>query len=384
MITRALRDYLESWDAGAWGEAVKQGGVYVLRSTNLAYGGEISYVGMAQHDIPECVLSEKKLVQGDILLERSGGGPNQPVGRVALFSGRNADENIICGNFISRLVPKREMIDSRLLLYQLLFWHLSGETEKLQNATTGIRNLQMENYLDRQITIPTNLAEQRNIAFKLKSQLEVVAKAKRLCAAQLTDTTHLADSIIRYSIKLSCSEVKALNDTIVEVNNGIGNLWKDYHVLGATRKGLAPAREPPGKNPQRYKPVTHSTVFYNPMRIMIGSIAFVDEDDEPGITSPDYVVLKGKKGVVDSRWFYYWLRSPFGEACILSLARGAVRERMLFNRLAEGEIELPDFETQLKASKALAQIKPMQTAIGTQLKELDLIPQKLLAQTFES
>jgi len=30
---------------------------------------------------------------------------------------------------------------------------------------------------------------------------------------------------------------------------------------------------------------------------MIGSIAFVDDDDEPGITSPDYVALRGKAGV---------------------------------------------------------------------------------------
>jgi len=126
------------------------------------------------------------------------------------------------------------------------------------------------------------------------------------------------------------------------------------------------------------------TVFYNPMRILIGSIAFVDEGDEPGITSPDYVVLKGKPDVVDSRWFYHWLRSPLGERCIQSLARGAVRERMLFNRLAEGEIELPDYDTQVKASKALAQIKPMRTALRKQIEELELMPQKLLAQVFAS
>ena len=88
--------------------------------------------------------------------------------------------------------------------------------------------------------------------------------------------------------------------------------------------------------------------------------------------------------MVDSRWFYYWLRSPLGAHCIQSLARGAVRERMLFNRLAEGEIELPDYDTQVKASKALAQIKPMRAAIQKQLAELDLLPQKLLAQVFPS
>jgi type I restriction enzyme S subunit len=54
-----------------------------------------------------------------------------------------------------------------------------------------------------------------------------------------------------------------------------------------TRSGLAPARERPGKHAERY----NGTVFYNPMRILIGSIAFVDDDDEPGITSPDYVVF---------------------------------------------------------------------------------------------
>jgi type I restriction enzyme S subunit len=154
--------------------------------------------------------------------------------------------------------------------------------------------------------------------------------------------------------------------------------------LGATRGGLAPAKEPPGKQPQRYKPVFNGTVFYNPMRIMIGSIAFVDDDDEPGITSPDYVALQGKAGWVDTRWFYYWLRSPYGEQCINSLARGAVRERMLFNRLAEGTILLPPYQEQLRASKALATLKPVKSAIQKQLKDLNKIPERLLARAFTS
>jgi type I restriction enzyme S subunit len=57
---------------------------------------------------------------------------------------------------------------------------------------------------------------------------------------------------------------------------------------------------------------------------------------------------------------------------------------MLFNRLAEGEIEIPDYDTQLKASKALAQIKPMRVAIQKQIEELELLPQKLLAPVFDS
>ena len=109
----------------------------------------------------------------------------------------------------------------------------------------------------------------------------------------------------------------------------------------------------------------------------------MDDDDAPGITSPDYVALKGKKEAVDSRWFYYWLRSPLGVQCINSLARGAVRERMLFNRLAEGEIELPEYAIQQTASRALAELKPLRRAFEQKLNEINLIPNKILSQALE-
>lgn len=178
-----------------------------------------------------------------------------------------------------------------------------------------------------------------------------------------------------------------LGDVLTEIKAGIGKDWAKYPVLGATRAGVAPAKELPGKNPERYKPVVAGTVFYNPMRILIGSVAFIDEQDKPGITSPDYVVFRGKEGKVDSRWFYYWLRSPLGHQCITSLARGAVRERMLFARLAEAEVEIPDFDTQKKYSRILAeaqsQIKTIKSAIAIQLHDLEQFPHRIVSESVE-
>lgn len=226
------------------------------------------------------------------------------------------------------------------------------------------------------------IESQRQIASKLKSQLAEVETARLALQGQLNEVVNLANAYIRESIE--SSEVVELNlgDVLDEVKKGIGENWADYPVLGATRNGLAPAKEPPGKQPQRYKPVFAGTVFYNPMRILIGSIAFVDNDDQPGITSPDYVALQGKPSIVDSRWFYYWLRSPYGVQCINSLARGAVRERMLFNRLAEGMILLPSYEQQCRVSKSLAQLKSVKSAIQKQLDDLNKIPERLLANAF--
>ena len=240
---------------------------------------------------------------------------------------------------------------------------------------------------DRQVlaqSIPwVAVPQQQRIAANLANQLAAVEDARQAATAQLRELTQFANAIVRETLAHPDTESHSLVDVLVEVKQGIGNRWADLPVLGATRDGLAPAKESVGKNPERYKPVTVGTVFYNPMRILIGSIAMVDEGDAPGITSPDYVVLRGREGLVDSRWFYYWLRSPDGERCIASLARGAVRERMLFNRLAEGEIALPPYPVQQAASRALAELRPMKTAVEARLREIERLPQRLLAQVFD-
>lgn len=233
-----------------------------------------------------------------------------------------------------------------------------------------------------ELPVPT-LDVQRKVSATLKKQIGAIDLARQAARTQLREISSLAGAIVIDTIRNSPSKPYLLGDVLDEVKQGIGASWADHPVLGATREGLAPAKEQPGKMAPKYKPVTPGTVFYNPMRILIGSIAFVDDDDASGITSPDYVALRGKPGLVDSRWFYYWLRSHLGAQCILSLARGAVRERMLFNRLADGKIDLPSPEAQEKASRALRELKPLQRALKSKLAEIDLLPQKILAQAFE-
>ena len=247
--------------------------------------------------------------------------------------------------------------------------------------TTGIASINQQVLGGFPLLSPL-LDDQRRVAADLKAQLAAVEQARQAAQAQVEELSQLANAIVRDSVAHAGTETRLLGDVLDEVKRGIGAGWADHPVLGATRAGLALAKEPVGKNPERYKLVRVGTVFYNPMRILIGSIAMVDEADAPGITSPDYVVLRGREGVVDSRWFYYWLRSPLGEQCIASLARGAVRERMLFNRLAEGEIELPAYPVQQAASHALAELRSMKARIEAQLQEIQLLPSRLLAQAF--
>ena len=347
-------------------------GTKLLRITDIGIDG-VNWV-----TVPGCKISEKERIKsllsdGDIVIARTGG----TVGKSFLV--KNPPEAV----FASYLIRLRTKIDIALPEFINLFLGSECYWTQLREAAQGAAqpNVNSTTLSKIELALPP-IEKQRQIAARLKAQLAEVDKARQAAAAQLREATKLADAIVFDSIQNGKTTRHNLGEVLEEVKRGIGPTWADYPVLGATRDGLAPAREAPGKHAPKYKPVFPGTVFYNPMRILIGSIALVDDDDAPGITSPDYVALRGKKGVVDSRWFYYWLRSPLGEQCILSLARGAVRERMLFNRLAESEIELPAFTIQQKASMALAALKPMRQAIECKINDINHLPQKILAQAF--
>lgn len=55
-----------------------------------------------------------------------------------------------------------------------------------------------------------------------------------------------------------------LGEVLTEIKSGIGSDWSKYPVHGATRVGLAPAKERPGKNPERYKPVVSRNHILQP------------------------------------------------------------------------------------------------------------------------
>ncbi len=226
------------------------------------------------------------------------------------------------------------------------------------------------------------LAEQKRIAVILNEQMAAVERARTAAQAQQFLFDHLATSYLRQPLERDTLTRVPLRECLMEVTQGIGQSWQSFPVLGATRHGLAPAKEPVGKRPERYKPVEPGTIFYNPMRILIGSIAMIDEGEKAGITSPDYVVFKTKPGLLHPRWFYHWLRSHYGIAFIKTLARGAVRERMLFRRLAAAQISIPPWNAQVAIAEKLRAITRTKLTLQSELDTINKIPPQLLRRAF--
>ena len=183
---------LFSFENGIWkGKKAPLEECAVVRNTNFTSDGYLDLADVAVLHIEQRHLAKKNLKWGDIIIERSGGGPKQPVGRVVFF---DLNDGKYCfSNFTSRLrvVDKNKAYPFYLFFYLLYFYH-SGQTRKLQRRTTGIRNLSFEDYKDARIPLPP-LPEQRAITHILqtiqeaKSTRQREVELERECKAALLD-----------------------------------------------------------------------------------------------------------------------------------------------------------------------------------------------------
>lgn len=315
-----------------------------------------------------CIEPAKTAQPGDILISvRAPVGPTN-VANVRCCIGRGLSA-IRC----------RQEVDRTFVLNALRRY--DSELIKKSSGSTfdAISRSDLENLI---IPLPS-LPEQKRIAAILTDQMEAVEKARAAVQTQLEASKALQFSYIRASLTTGKTSRLRLGDCLIETKAGVGSYWRQLRLFGATRDGLAPAKEPVGKAPERYKLLSKGTVFYNPMRIMIGSIALVDDDSIDGMTSPDYVVCKTQDGILHYRWFYHWLKSPYGEQYIRSLARGAVRERMLFTRLASGMIDVPQWPLQVAAAENIRKTKSLVSALTNQLSKMNALPAALLRRAFK-
>lgn len=156
-----IKTLIEKPITGEWG---KEGNnVKIIRTTNFTNEGKLNLTKVVTREVNEKKIETKQLLEGDIIIEKSGGSPKQPVGRVVFFE-EKTKEIYLCNNFTSILRPKKEIVFPKYLHYLLFTNHKIGVTNKFQNKTTGIINLKLQNYInDIKIPLPS-LSEQKRIA----------------------------------------------------------------------------------------------------------------------------------------------------------------------------------------------------------------------------
>lgn len=150
--------------------------VAVIRAANFTRDCELKLENLVNIDVETAKYEKRKLLPGDIIIERSGGGENQPVGRAVLFD-HTEGEFSFC-NFTSVLrIENKAAVFPRYLQQVLTALYSTGYTAKIQSNTTGLRNLDFKAYLEIPVPIPP-LAEQKAIVERVDELLKIVDAMK--------------------------------------------------------------------------------------------------------------------------------------------------------------------------------------------------------------
>ena len=207
-----LREVLELEQPGAWGEdpTPDEPSVRVLRAADLTRDGRVNPANAAWRRLSRRDLERRLMRHGDLILERSGGGPGTPVGRVALVEGLGA---VYCNNFCQQLRVDQRICTPKYAARALWHRYTQGATTRLEHQTTGIRNLDYAAYLDLPVLLPP-LPEQRAIAAVLDSIDDAIEGAEAVIAA----TEQLRDSL--------------LHDLLTRGLPGQHTEWRDVPGLG--------------------------------------------------------------------------------------------------------------------------------------------------------
>ena len=165
-----LQNIFEKSINGEWGneDSGKGEATAVIRTSNFLNSGRLNLDNIVCREIDKDKNSDKILRTGDIIIEKSGGSPNQPVGRVVYFD--VTDQDYFTNNFTSILRVKPGY-NSKYIFYLMKYLYDTKKVLKFQNQTTGIINLKLADYLNKtKVNIET--IENQNTIVDILDRLE--------------------------------------------------------------------------------------------------------------------------------------------------------------------------------------------------------------------
>lgn len=159
-------DLIEKTISGDWGKDTLSGNntemVYCIRGADIPEVRAGNKGKMPTRFILPKNYASKRLVDGDIVVEISGGSPTQSTGRAAAISTAlldRYDKGMVCTNFCKALKPI-----AGYSMYVYHYWlHLydMGVFFSYENGTTGIKNLDIGGFIETEpiIIAPADLVE---------------------------------------------------------------------------------------------------------------------------------------------------------------------------------------------------------------------------------
>ena len=147
---------------GVWGEEPRDDETDIWCARIADFDRPTRSVKQFPRTIRSVTMSERfgrTLARGDLIIEKSGGGDQAPVGCVVMY---DYDEPAVCSNFAARLTMSNRN-SSKYWTYAHAALYFQGVPWRSIKQTSGIQNLDLSSYLNEVVAFPP-LAEQLEIA----------------------------------------------------------------------------------------------------------------------------------------------------------------------------------------------------------------------------
>ncbi|KAF5052403.1 Type-1 restriction enzyme EcoKI specificity protein [anaerobic digester metagenome] len=366
--------------------------VGVIRNTNFSKDCLLDDSDIVYLEVEQSQFQKRKLQYGDIILEKSGGGPKQPVGRVVIFDKTEGDFSFSNFTSVIRIKNKNE-VDFNFLHRYLFLEYISGATEKMQSHSTGIRNLKFDEYKEIEIPLPP-LPEQQRIVSILNEAFAAIAKAKANAEQNLKNAKELFESYLQGVFENGKWETKKLNE-ITEVKDGTHDSPK-YIKEGipfVTQKNIKPdglsfddtkfITDTDHEKFYKRSNVTYGDILISMIGANRGMAAIVD--DKRVFSIKNVGLIKSSENI-NMNYLLYYLKSSLAMKYVLYMSNGGAQEFVGLTALRSFPIPLPPLKEQKeivrKLDALILETKKLEAIYQQKIDDLEELKKSILQKAF--
>ncbi|MGX5653296.1 restriction endonuclease subunit S [Geodermatophilus nigrescens] len=171
-----LADLIKFSIGGVWGAdpGTFEQNVVVVRGTDMTLAGDIRWNTAPERSIKSSEAGTRLLHEGDLLIEKSGGSPDQPVGKVGLVG--SVPRPAVPSNFVLLVRAQRERCRPEFLFVTLRGMWRNGHFAPFTGKTTNIANLRTRELLKVEICLP-DMARQDELVRQFRDLSATVVQA---------------------------------------------------------------------------------------------------------------------------------------------------------------------------------------------------------------
>lgn len=390
-----LKDLFEKPISGEWGKELEDGiiGFPVIRTTNFTNIGEINYDDLAYRDIDPIKKENKFLKLGDIIIEKSGGTPDNPVGRVVYFNKK--EKNFFTNNFTAALRSKSNA-DSKYLFYLLYYLHKRKVVLKYQNKTTGIINLQLNDYLKKtEVKIPT-LSKQKETVDLLDGLRNLIKIRKNQIQAYDDLIESLFFEMLQTELITDKIEYSKLGDLTSHISSGStprggSSVYKsegiplirsqDVKMNNLDYSNIAHIDIETHEKMKRSK-LKNRDVLLNITGASIGRTAVFYGEDDSANTNQHVAAIRLKDKKVSPEFLSFYFSTEYFQDIIKNISSGGTREALNYKQIREFDIPLISKMKQEKFIKNKEKIEIEKKKLNASLLELEGLFNSLMEDAF--